>query len=401
MDQLHHETMVRTQCRRLWLVLLALLTQWQLVTILPAVAVDDTAVECYRRGKALIKTQKYSDAIHQFDQAIKIDPEEPAFWINRGICHSQLKQYQSSIDDYGRALAIKPSIATAYNNRGAVYLYLGKYLEAQSDFDKAIRYDAHYPNAYSNRGFTKIKLGRYKESLDDVNIAIKLKPDFAGAYTNLSMAQTYLDHYAEAIEACNQAIKLNPTMSSAYNNRAAIRVIQGDFTKSLDDFDQALKISPNDLEARNNRAAVYLTMGRTSDAVKDLQKALDSGIWDQPAAATTVIFCCVGLLKLHNLEAIKQLKEESDKSIKEKVWPHPIIQYLGGATTADELLALADNKSKQTEAECFIGMRLSSEGDDEKALEHFKVALNSEDKTLSEYNLAKAEVERIQKEQSK
>jgi tetratricopeptide (TPR) repeat protein len=57
-------------------------------------------------------------SIYDYSQAIKINPDDPYNYINRGVCYANLGLHPDAISDYNRALKIDSEIAEAYYNRG-------------------------------------------------------------------------------------------------------------------------------------------------------------------------------------------------------------------------------------------------------------------------------------------
>jgi hypothetical protein len=86
-----------------------------------------------KRGKSLMESDSYEEAIDAFSKAIEINPRNAAAYYNRGITWSKKGDYDLSIDDYNKALEINPRHGRAYNNRGRVWYIKGDYDRACSD----------------------------------------------------------------------------------------------------------------------------------------------------------------------------------------------------------------------------------------------------------------------------
>ena len=77
---------------------------------------------------------------------------------NQGVAKYNLGQYREAIADYDQALRLDPNHAEAYHHRGIVKHNLGLYGEAIADYDQALQLDPDLAAAYHNREIAKGKL---------------------------------------------------------------------------------------------------------------------------------------------------------------------------------------------------------------------------------------------------
>ena len=68
--------------------------------------------------------------------------------------HFSSEYYDSLIADYDEAIRLDPENAKIYIGRGISYRHKGDYDRAIVDFNEAIRVDPEYAIAYGYRGFT-------------------------------------------------------------------------------------------------------------------------------------------------------------------------------------------------------------------------------------------------------
>jgi tetratricopeptide (TPR) repeat protein len=135
-------------------------------------------------GSAYAKLGQYQRAIEDFNQAIRLQPDDVAVHDNRGSAYYSMGQYQSAVEDYTMVIRITPNDSNAYNNRGNAYYGLGQYQRAIEDFNQTIRLNQQDALAYNDRGFAYTQLGQYQPAIDDFNKAISLKSNYADAYAN-------------------------------------------------------------------------------------------------------------------------------------------------------------------------------------------------------------------------
>ena len=102
---------------------------------------------------------EYKSAISDFTTAIKLDPDYPAAYNNRGVAYGNLGEHRSAISDYTTAIKLDPDYLVSFATRGISYYKLGEYNTAISDYTTAIRLDPDYAKAYRNRGVAKANAG--------------------------------------------------------------------------------------------------------------------------------------------------------------------------------------------------------------------------------------------------
>ena len=112
-----------------------------------------------------------------------------AAYHNRGNAKGVLGRREEAIADYDEALRIDPQLAAAYYNRGNAKGVLGRYEEAIADYDEALRIDPQLATAYCNRGNVKGLLGRHEEAIADYDEALRIDPQLAAAYYNREAAR--------------------------------------------------------------------------------------------------------------------------------------------------------------------------------------------------------------------
>jgi len=107
-----------------------------------------------------------------------------------------LGDYQGAIKDFDEAIRLEPQNAVAYFNRGTAYLHQGiedlaskkfehaieAFIEVVADYDEAIRLDPEYADAYGSRGAAYVYLEKYELAIQDYTEAIRIEPLAAELY---------------------------------------------------------------------------------------------------------------------------------------------------------------------------------------------------------------------------
>jgi tetratricopeptide (TPR) repeat protein len=93
---------------------------------------------------------------------------------NRGVAYKLKGEYDRALQDYEQAIRLNPENANAYNNRGVIYRIKGEYGRAIADYDEAIWLtNGDFPAAYYNRALVYAEKGDYEKSLMDFDVVLR------------------------------------------------------------------------------------------------------------------------------------------------------------------------------------------------------------------------------------
>jgi tetratricopeptide (TPR) repeat protein len=229
------------------------------------------------QGAEKFNRKDYRGAIADFNQAIRLKPNDAQPYYNRGLAHSRLGAHTGAISDYNQALRLNPKFTDAYTDRGWDYYELGNYKQAISDCNNAIELDPKYARAYYHRGIVYAAEGNYKQSIADYNKAIELKHyPLSWPYYTRGLARSKLGDRKGAIEDYNQALREDPNYAEAYLSRGYTLAVLGKFHAALMDFNQAIRLKSNLPEAYYSRGVVRFALEDNKEgAMVDLQQAAD------------------------------------------------------------------------------------------------------------------------------
>ena len=228
------------------------------------------------RGFAKDNLGRREEAIEDYDEAIRLNPEFAAAWNNRGLAKSQLGHHEEAIANLDEAIRLDSENATAWYNRGFAKDNLGRHEETIADLDEVIRLNPENARAWHNRGLAKNKLDRHKEAIADFDEAIRLDPEYAFAWNNRGSAKNKLDRHKEAIADFDEVIRLDPKSAATWHNRGVAKANLGDYRGAIADLDEAIRLDPEFAPALNNLAAIKAEKaGR--DAVEERIGSLKTG----------------------------------------------------------------------------------------------------------------------------
>ena len=124
----------------------------------------------------------------------------------RGFEKFEHGEYRQAISDYDEAIRLDPD-SGLYNGRGLAYQGIGKFDLAFQDFQKAAG-DTEFAPAHYNRGKLLYELGKYRFAAKEYSRAILKDPLYADAYTGRAMAYTFLEKDTLAKLDIDRAVEL-------------------------------------------------------------------------------------------------------------------------------------------------------------------------------------------------
>ena len=99
-------------------------------------------------GAAWLRNNEPDNAIKDFDECIRVNPNDSTAFSSRGLAWIIKKNYDKAIGDYDEAIRLNPFDALAFTNRGLAWGSKKDWDKAIRDHDEAIRLDASDGKAF-------------------------------------------------------------------------------------------------------------------------------------------------------------------------------------------------------------------------------------------------------------
>jgi tetratricopeptide (TPR) repeat protein len=228
-----------------------------------------TAAQYYRRGYEFYEKKQFQKAIADYNEALRLDPQDVDVYNDRGRVWFDLKDYDKALADYNEALRLDPKYVHAWNNRGRVWFAKKDYDQALADYNESIRLDRRYFHAYNNRGNVFLARGEYDRALEEYNKSIRSNPKYAFAYHNRGLVWQDKREYDKAIEDYSEALRLDPAYANAYNNRGRAWFAKREYDKAIEDYNEATRLDPKLASAYYNRGRVWSVKKEYAKAITD------------------------------------------------------------------------------------------------------------------------------------
>uniref|UniRef100_A0A8C5QLP0 Tetratricopeptide repeat domain 6 n=1 Tax=Leptobrachium leishanense TaxID=445787 RepID=A0A8C5QLP0_9ANUR len=227
--------------------------------------------DCYHR------LQRYEEAVHAFNQVLKLNPLDPEGYIGRGNAYLEYglkKATKQALRDFVKALHLSPKCVAARICLGYNLQAMGFYQRAWNQFTVALDIDAHSILGFEGRSIVNLQMGNTFAALQDMNAAIKLGIT-ADLLTNRGVIHQFMGKLPNAMKDYQAAITADPTYSLAYFNAANLYLHNRQFSQAKEYYTNAIQMDPVNESAILNRGITNMLLQNVQGALQDFQMVIN------------------------------------------------------------------------------------------------------------------------------
>jgi len=208
-------------------------------------------------GVILMNAGNEAEAATQFEEAVRLTPDEPEYRVNLGLALAQLPgRLADAVHEYQTALRLDPHSPSAHLNLGLAYTSMpghlqdaiGEYRKALAENRASGKGEPGLWQAHFNLGLAYAQLpGRDADALAEYRMALDLKPDSALAHFQLGNGYHKLGRLADAIAEYQASIGIEPDVPEVHYELAyALAQIPGRVPEAIAECRKMLALKPGD-----------------------------------------------------------------------------------------------------------------------------------------------------------
>lgn len=194
----------------------------------------------------------WADELGLWRDVAEKSPGKARAYSNIGYALVRKDRFSEAIPYFEKVIMLKPDFFGAYNNLGNVLVQRGDYGGSIKYFKRAIELKPDNWKAYNNLGYALAQAGDPQTAVESLEKAVRLRPDYADAYSNLGFALAASGRKDEALAALWRAVKLQPGSADIRNNLANVFLMSGSLDEAVEQYQIALSIDPGHDNARIN-----------------------------------------------------------------------------------------------------------------------------------------------------
>jgi tetratricopeptide (TPR) repeat protein len=251
-------------------------------------------------GEVYFKKGVIDLAIHNFREAIALDPSSAEGHFLLGYALGEKGKEKESLEEINKAIAQNPTLAqfesnlpnhvTEYGERyellkeqlavpkisedeyqthynlAMTYYKKGLFNEAKREFDECLRLNIDSQDVYVYLGEVSIFLNKFDDAIKYLHHVYEADFDSVRCINALGVAYCMEGNVSEAVKWFQNVFRLEKDYPPSLNNLAVCQFIQGNFEEAVNCYQQA--IDAGNVDARFNLGMYYFKEGDYDNAFK-------------------------------------------------------------------------------------------------------------------------------------
>jgi tetratricopeptide (TPR) repeat protein len=239
------------------------------------------AAAAYAKAQELQVAGKVEEAIVQYQETLKLDPELGRAYSGLAAQYTNLARTAEAEANYQQALARLDRMTDRekFRTRGSYFLFARKPEQAANEFRALVKAFPHDTSGLSNLALASFQQRDLVEALAQGRRAVAMFPNNVLRQSNVALYALYAGQFEDAVAASLEVHKLNPTHLKAFVARALAQLALGRIDEARATYEALGATSPAGASfAAIGLADLAMVQGRFKDAATLLTVAIKTDV---------------------------------------------------------------------------------------------------------------------------
>lgn len=229
-------------------------------------------------AESLFQAGKLAQAQEAYQQAIAIDPTEPAYYIELARIQVFAGEYDEAVTNASNALLLDPNSPLANAVLGWALDFQGEEHVAEGLEKLELALDLDPGSALINAYYAEVlidnDIASFDRALELARKAVQIDPNLLEAHRSLGYVWEKTSNYTRAFDAYQNALRINPNLPILHIAIGNMYLTQDDTKNAIDSYLQASALAPTDVTPLRWIVQAYARIGEFGKASQYAENAV-------------------------------------------------------------------------------------------------------------------------------
>ncbi|MBA3995137.1 MAG: hypothetical protein C0469_16585 [Cyanobacteria bacterium DS2.3.42] len=370
-----------------------------------------------------VDSRNFKVAEPLLEKAVRLAPNVPRFWYNKGVMHSIWGQKQKALQCYEKAVKLEPDNPNYWRCRGSIKMKMGDAKGGLLDSQHALQLSPKYGQGFILKAQCLSKLSRFHEAIDAATKAIALSPRRAEAYQVRSYCYKCLDNMDLSLADLERASTLKPEDETIHLDTREVEALSGNLESAMledrgtseykqaktvtqsqligeiSSYTEVIEMTPTQPAPYYDRGILYAASGDTKKAIADLRSFLKYSNWTGKSSAYAASMLILFLRDDGQTASALNIVKEAKSKIKRED-QIPFLNYLTGSIPETSMLATMKGSRYETKVRLMHAIDLYQRAQIDAARKEIAWVAASGDQAIDEFVLVPVYSKKMEPKQS-
>ncbi len=203
---------------------------------------DATHNEYFERGVESYQSARYTEAIEELEQAVRLDPgnEWTTYYLIRAYLGSRDRPSAEKL--VKGLIREKPYFSRGFFLLGYIYFDTHQWTLAAENLQTAVGMEPNFWESRMFLGSTYVLLSRLTEAEKELRVAVNLNPQNPETHYYMGRLHFTKNMFPEALQEFSRMLELDPASIKGYNNLGLTRLALGEPDTARTNFQDAIRL---------------------------------------------------------------------------------------------------------------------------------------------------------------